>query len=310
MSSHTRTSRTALTLLAASAVTLTSCRRAEEPREESRQEPIVSTEWVAERLGSDELVLIHVGPPEGYQAGHLPDARYLDLGMISTAPEDGLRLELPPIAQLEGTFEALGVSDDSRIVVYFTGNWVAPAARVFLTLDYLGLGSRTSVMAGNLAAWMGEGRPVTIELPAVTPGDFTPQPHADLITRIDWVIEHLEDPDVAIVDARPVEYYTGASSRPDTRAGHIPGAQSLPFTSLLDATLKFKDREALRQAFFAAGVEPGDRVVSYCFVGQAASVAYLVARYLGYDASVYDGSFQEWSSRADLPVEAWAGVAE
>lgn len=310
MSSHHRTCQIALTLLAASTVTLTSCRRAEQPSEEPGQEPIVSTEWVAERLGSDELVLIHVGPPEGYQAGHLPGARYLDLQMISTPPEQGLRLELPPVAQLEKTFEALGVSDDSRIVVYFAGNWVAPAARVFLTLDYLGLGSRTSVMNGNLAAWMEEGRPVTIEPPAVSAGDFTPQPRADVITDIDWVIAHREDPDVAIVDARPGEYYTGARGRPDMRAGHIPGAYSLPFTSLVEPTLKFKDREALSQALAAAGVEPGDQVVSYCFIGQAASVTYLAARYLGYDASLYDGSFQEWSSRADLPVETSEGAAE
>lgn len=310
MSSRNHTFRFALTLLAAGTVTLTGCRRAEEPREEPRQEPIVSTDWVAERLGSDELVLIHVGPPEGYQAGHLPDARYLNLQMISTPPEQGLRLELPPVAQLEGTFEALGVSDESRIVVYFTGDWVAPAARVFLTLDYLGLGSRTSVMAGNLAAWMVEGRPVTIELPALSAGDFTPQPRADVITTIDWLIEHREDPGVILLDARPAEYYTGARSRPDMRAGHIPGAESLPFTSLVEPTLKFKDRESLSQAFAAAGVGPGDQVVSYCFIGQAASVAYLAARYLGYSASVYDGSFQEWSSRADLPVAVSAGVAE
>ncbi|KPK80179.1 MAG: hypothetical protein AMS25_09780 [Gemmatimonas sp. SM23_52] len=306
MLSHKRTFRFALALLAAGTVALTSCRRAAE----ITQEPIVSTDWVAEHLGRDELVLIHVGPPEGYQAGHLPGARYLDLQMISTAPEEGLTLEMPPVTELERTFEALGISDDSRVVVYFTGNWVAPAARVFLTLDYVGLGSRTSVMNGGLSAWMVEGRRVTTELPAVASGDLTPHLRTDVVTKADWVIAHREDPNVAILDARPAEYYTGASSRPDMRAGHIPGAHSLPFTSLVGPTLEFKDRETLSQTFLAAGVEPGDRVVSYCFIGQAASVVYLAARQLGYEASVYDGSFQEWSGRTDLPVAAPAAVAE
>ncbi|KPK80180.1 MAG: hypothetical protein AMS25_09785 [Gemmatimonas sp. SM23_52] len=307
MSSHRRTVRLALTLLAAGTVALTSCRRAAE----ITQEPIVSTEWVAEHLGRDELVLIQVGPPEEYPAGHLPGARYLDFEMISTSSDEGLQLEMPPVAQLEETFEALGVSDDSRIVVYFASNWIAPAARVFLTLDYLGLGSRTSVMDGGLNAWTAEGGRVTSEVPLVERGDLTPQPRTDVLATIDWLIAYRDDPSVALLDARPDGYYFGTRSRAGMRAGHIPGAQSLPAALLLEpTTLRLKDRETLSQMFLAVGADAGDRVVSYCFTGGAASVVYLAARHLGYEASLYDGSFQEWSGNADLPVEVAEGVAE
>ena len=88
------------------------------------------------------------------------------------------------------------------------------------------------------------------------------------------------------------------------RAGHIPSANNIPFSSLVeDSTNKFKSVEAFRALFTGAGVRPGDSVATYCHIGQQASLLYFVARYLGYEAHLYDGSFQDWSNRKELPVE-------
>lgn len=88
------------------------------------------------------------------------------------------------------------------------------------------------------------------------------------------------------------------------RAGHIPHARSIPFSTLVDdSTNRFKSAEALRALFTSAGVKPNDSVATYCHIGQQASLLYFVARYLGYDAHLYDGSFQDWSNRRDLAVE-------
>jgi thiosulfate/3-mercaptopyruvate sulfurtransferase len=91
------------------------------------------------------------------------------------------------------------------------------------------------------------------------------------------------------------------------RAGHIPSAKSIPFSTLVEDSNKFKNPEALRALFSTAGVKPKDSVATYCHIGQQASLLYFVARYLGYDAHLYDGSFQDWSNRSELPVEKSEG---
>lgn len=266
---------------------------------------VVSTAWVAERLNDPSLVLIHVGRKADYDAGHLPGAQFLEFSQIAIEDENGLRTQLPPLPQLKAAFESLGITDHSRIVVYFGTNWVTLTARTFLTLTYLGLGSQTSMLDGGLPAWKDEGRPISTDASQITPGSFTPRPQSDVVTTAAWVNEHLNTPKVAVIDARTEEYYSGQrSGHGMPRAGHIPGAGNVPFTSVVDEeTLKFKSKAELQELFSSAGVEPGDTVVTYCHIGQQASLVYLIARLLGHEARMYDGSFQEWSQKNDLPVD-------
>jgi thiosulfate/3-mercaptopyruvate sulfurtransferase len=118
-----------------------------------------------------------------------------------------------------------------------------------------------------------------------------------------WVSGNINKPGVAILDARDAKFYTGESAGSMPRAGHIPSAKSIPFSTLVEDSNKFKNPEALRALFSTAGVKPKDSVATYCHIGQQASLLYFVARYLGYDAHLYDGSFQDWSNRSELPVE-------
>ena len=267
------------------------------------QSLIVSTEWLAQHLKDDLLVLLQVGEKDEYTTAHIPGAQFIALADISTPRGEGLALELPSPAQLKTTFEKLGVSDKSRIVVYFSKDWVTPTARVFLTLDYLGLGDHTSILDGGLPAWRAEGRAVTTEVHPPVTGTFTPHPRQKLVVDAVWVNANLNKPGVMILDARAAKFYTGEEVGRMPRGGHIPGAKSIPFSSLVeDADNKFKSIETLRQLFNAAGVKKGDSVTTYCHIGQQASLLYFVARYLGYDAHLYDGSFEDWSHRPELPV--------
>jgi thiosulfate/3-mercaptopyruvate sulfurtransferase len=152
---------------------------------------IVSTEWVAKHLNDDAIVLLHVGDKDEYLATHIPGAQLITLADISTPRGQGLTLELPSVDQLKATFEKLGITDKSRIVVYFGKDWVTPTARVFMTLDYLGLGDRTSILDGGLPAWRSEGRPVTAELREPKRGTFTPRPNAKLVIDAAWVSANL-----------------------------------------------------------------------------------------------------------------------
>ncbi|MFY9622287.1 MAG: sulfurtransferase [Pyrinomonadaceae bacterium] len=269
-----------------------------------RSSMIVTTDWVAKHLNDKSLVLLQVGDRKEYDAAHIPGAQFIQTSDISTPRGQGLTLELPPVEQLKATFEKLGISDNSRIVVYFSKDWVTPTARVYFTLDYLGLGDRTSILDGGLPAWVAEKRPVTTEVVAPKPGKFTPRPNPKLVVDSVWVSANLNQPNVAILDARNSEFYTGAQAGNMPRAGHIPRAKSIPFGSVTqDANLKFESPDFLRKLFADAGVKQSDSVATYCHIGQQASLLYFVARYLGYDAHLYDGSFQEWSNRPELPVE-------
>src|ERR1700723_1849319 len=263
----------------------------------------VTTEWVADHLKDPSLILLVVGEKSDYDHGHIPGARYLDYEKISTPHGSGLMLELPPVEQLVKVFEDVGVGGSSRVVVYFNNEWITPTARVYLTLDYLGLRGRISYLDGGMQAWRKEGRPVSTETPKFATGKLTAHPRSDVIAKIDTVQQDLHKPGVAIVDVREPKCYGAPSSCYGEREGHIPGAVNIPWEVLVGEDYKLKSPDELRKIFQAAGVKQGDEIIAYCHIGQRACFVYLVSRYLGYDTRLYDGSFEEWGGRTDLPLE-------
>jgi thiosulfate/3-mercaptopyruvate sulfurtransferase len=263
---------------------------------------LVSPAWVADQQAAKApLVLFQVGDRADYDAGHIPGAQFIALKDISD-PDPTLNLQMASVDHLRTVFESHGVSDASRVVVYFGTDSLTPAARIFVALDYLGLGDRTFYLDGGLPAWKAAGRPISQETPPVAAGTLTAKPQPSAIVDAAWVQAHLTDPAVAIVDARTHRFYTGEQTGRYPRQGHIAGAASVPFDSLAETSGTLKSEAALRAAFEAAGVKPGAEVVSYCHIGQQASAVYLAAKALGYTVHLYDGSFEDWSARPELPV--------
>ena len=266
---------------------------------------VVSTAWLGARLDDPNLVLLHVGDGREYGAEHIRGARLVTPRDISARHSPGaLPLEMLPPDELRRRLEMLGVSDDSRIVVYHAGDWVSPATRVVLTLDWIGLGDRTSLLDGGMARWKRDGRPVTSVVPAAPkPGRLSARaPRRELIVDHAAVRRSIGAPRVKIVDARAATFYDG-SARGHHRAGHIPSAVNIPFSSVFDDVFRLLPADSLAAVFRRAGVGPGDTVVVYCHIGQQATTVILAARSLGYPAQLYDGSFDDWSARTELPVE-------
>jgi thiosulfate/3-mercaptopyruvate sulfurtransferase len=270
----------------------------------SAHEPmLVSVGWLNEHLNDPSLVLLQIGDKNAYDKGHLPGAQYLNYPDISTPRGQGLTLELPPVEQLVSVFQNLGVSNSSHVILYFGSDWVTPTTRVYWTLDYLGLGDRVSILDGGLPAWRAAGKNVSTETKQPAKGSITPSPRKEIVADAAWVSGHLNQPGVAIIDARTKEFYTGSQSDGSPRGGHIPGAANLSYLNVVDEkSNQFKSPDALSALFRAAGLKPGNLMVSYCHIGQRATVLYFTARMLGYDAKMYDGSWEDWSNRKELPI--------
>jgi len=269
---------------------------------QDRSSLIVSTAWLAGNLNDPNLVILHVANTRrDYLNGHIPGARFLWTGWFAQSNPE-LTYELVSSSQLKETVEELGIDRNSRIVLCFSGSSVTITARMYLTLDYLGLGGQTSFLDGGFELWKAEGRPVSNEAPSVKRSSFTPYVKRNAVVTVDAVRAATTDRGTAIIDARSERFYEGNPGGM-SRGGHVPTAVNIPFSSVVDSTNKFLRYNELKAMFEQAGVTPGKKVITYCHIGQQASLLYFVARYLGHDASLYDGSFEDWSSREELPVE-------
>jgi thiosulfate/3-mercaptopyruvate sulfurtransferase len=274
----------------------------------SAADMLVTPAWLVEHRGERNLVLLHVGVPADFEKEHIPGAQLVNPQDLAIPRSEGaLILQLLPPDQLRAKLESLGIGDGSRVVVYFGKDWVSPAARVYFSLDAAGLGDHASILDGGMPAWKAVGGTVTAAPEAGAPprakGKIMAKPHPELVADLDFVKANLEAPGVAIVDSRTLKFFDGADPGAMPRAGHIPGARSLPFDTLVTEDNRMKSPAETAEAFKAAGIKPGDTVVSYCHNGQQATVMYFAAKRLGYKALVYDGSWDEWSRKSDLPVE-------
>lgn len=268
---------------------------------------LVSTGWLAQNLRDPNLVILHIGPRPGY-ASHIPGARYVSLDDISVSDHSGAgnMLELPSAADLSRRLAGLGISDNSRIVVVYDQDWISPATRILFTLGVAGLGNRASLLDGGMDAWRRERRAVTSEAPAPRTGRLSLPRLQGWTADAAFVRANAGRPGFALIDARAPALYDGVQvggsrDRPHKR-GHIPGARNIPFTTLTDANRRVRPAAELAAAFARAGVRPGDTVIVYCHIGQQGTAILFAARSLGYNALLYDGSFEDWSRR-DFPAE-------
>lgn len=264
---------------------------------------LISPSELAAALGDRSLVLLHVADrAESFAQGHIPGARFVGYADLAV-DGDGLGSELPAAGEIVRVFAAAGVTDASRVVIY--GTSTVAAARAFFTLDVLGH-RQVALLDGGLRAWRAERRAVATGAapPPARPGELTARLTRTRVVDAAFVRARLgAAARMALLDVRPDPEYLGTDDGGGHHAaGHIPGARQLPWDTLVAADGRFLPRAELRERLRRAGAAADVPVVAYCMVGMRASVVYFVARYLGYDARLYDGSIVDWSRR-QLPVE-------
>ena len=271
-----------------------------------RQDMLVTTEWLAAHLRDPELVILSIGAtPEFYLKGHIPGARQLLLSEIAVTRE-GIPNELPPEMTLVRVFAKAGVGNGSRIVLYGERSNLL-AARAYFTLDYLGLAEHAALLDGGIEKWSAEGRPLASEetQAKATWLTISPQPKILIDTAAMRELTQKKTGTIALIDARPTREFTGEQLSEDVKkAGHIPGATSLYWMDMLVSRENpvLRPENELRRMYAQAGAIPGRPLVTYCRTGMQSSFDYFVAKYLGYEPSMYDASFYEWSLK-DLPAE-------
>lgn len=276
---------------------------------------VVSPAWLAEHGGAGSTVRVLDGswhlpteardPVAEFLEAHIPGAAFFDIDGICD-PDSSFPHMLPSAALFARAVSALGVGNESHVVVYDTVGLYS-AARVWWMFRVFGHG-RVSVLAGGLPRWRAEGRPVESGEPAIMPGSLTATYDAALVRSFEQVRATLGSGDAQVVDARAAARFTGEDPgpRPDLPHGHIPGSRNVPFSAVLDADdAALGEPQAIRRAFADAGVDPARPVIATCGSGITACTLALALAAIGAEqVAVFDGSWTEWASHADAPVES------
>jgi thiosulfate/3-mercaptopyruvate sulfurtransferase len=248
-----------------------------------------------------------------FAQGHVAGAQVLPWSAVAER-RDGIPNQVPPLATIEQALRALGVGEQTPIVLYDRMAGL-PSGRAWAVLDYVGLGDRTRLLDGHWQGWTAAGGSVGTG-PAATPapGNVLLRPEPSRVITGDRVADLVYAtatrapsslPSLRILDARPPVEYSGERPGDEVqRPGHIPGAANLFWRDTVgpdDAPFMLED-DALRGMFQAAGAPAGTAIVSYCRTGGQAGHLYFTARMLGYEAVLYDGSFVDWTRDEERPV--------
>ena len=280
---------------------------------DATMDTLVTTEWLSEHLDDPDLVVLDctvlieqnedgsfrtVSGRASYEGGHIPSAGFADLKGDLCDGDSPHQYALPTPEQFSEAMGALGVGDESRVVLYDSYN-SAWAARVWWMLRWVGF-DRAALLDGGLGAWTAEGRPLSTEAPGRTANKLTPVPRLELIADRDEVFAAIEDDSVQLIDSMPEPHYRGEMVMYD-RPGHISSAVNIPVTGLVDESGHYRQLDEL------AAMHPVDRearAITYCGGGIAASSSAFVMTRLGFtNVAVYTASLQEWAADPVLPME-------
>ena len=285
---------------------------------------LVQTDWLREHLQDEDVRVVdirgyvkkkdlgggrqeaeYLPAREEYDEAHIPGAVFVDWTRDIVDPEDPVPAQVAPPERFAALIGSLGIGDDTHVIVYdHSGGQFA--TRLWWALTYYGH-EKASVLDGGWKEWTAEDLPTTAEVPSPEPAAFTTKPQPSWRAGAETVRAASGGGDALILDARDRGQYTGEVARGEGRGGHVPGAEHLHADSLFDPESgTFLPEKELEERLREAGV-PEDReepVIAYCNGGVAATVPLFALHRLGYrNLSNYDGSWNEWGVREDLPVE-------
>lgn len=280
---------------------------------DATMDSLVTAEWLSQHLDDPDLVVLDctvlveqaedgsfrtVSGRTNYDAGHIPTAGFADLMADLSDTDSPLQFAVPTAEQFAAAMGALGVGDDTRVVLY-DANGSVWAARVWWMLRWVGF-DRAALLDGGLDAWTATGRPLSTEPAIRSARILTPEVRPELIADRDEVLASIEDDAVNLIDALPEAHYRGEMSMYG-RPGHIPGASNIPVFSLVDDAGRYRPNDELAAIF---DDDRDARAITYCGGGIAASANAFIMTRLGFnDVAVYTASLQEWAADPANPLE-------
>jgi thiosulfate/3-mercaptopyruvate sulfurtransferase len=279
---------------------------------------LVDTGWLAAHLDDPDIRVFDTttklvpdpeleyrveGDQAGWAAGHIPGAAYLNCqDDLSITPHE-FRFTLPEPEDFAARVGALGIGDDTRLVLYSRTQpfW---STRAWWSFHAMGF-ERAMVLDGGYNSWVGAGHPVSTDPSPMAPATFTARPRREVIYGKDDVLAVLDNPDVAVVNALSAEQFSGTGGMTFGRPGRIANSVNVPYAQVCDMeTGVFSDAETLRTMFGSAGATPDRKIVNYCGGGISATLGFFAQKALGYeDVALYDASMQEWGKDDSLPME-------